>query len=530
MIKIKEMEEKMRKNFRISILAMLVLCMTAGLAFAGSTRVNYGSAPATNAVISLETLGIARNIIIYGGGATINNVATAANLPALVFKLGANLSTSNLLQLTLSGGAQFTGDPINFCAINGVTGTAVQVAAGSPLSGDTVLTTSVSQVTANTLSGDYLWATYNACATNNGDFPLKLAAGTAGTSAKANITMQSSGGVILDNSTAVTVATVIREFNVVNASTSHTIDFLAAGATGNLLISGGTTQITADSQLATPGVNVIGFTHEATATNNVAANTNTATAISGNIILTDSSQSWAGVNRVWLVPAGNTCLNGTLVAGTNSPSGTIALSMPAANFSATVYPLLLNLCVQGNGQSLGTRTIQAEANVKATISGTDYATGITGSLSSAQVWGINGYQAYIPWSQAADAAATICLINNANTSGSSASVLIEAVSGEGGTTIASTNIGSVALKTSKVLLLNGSNACLSSDASTCDNGQSPLSLTTLATKRYAVKLTVTGSPANVTVTCVQKDAGTSTGMKRVMPVLTDSSSNSYFRQ
>lgn len=528
----------MGKYFKLLVLAMLVSMLAIGTALAGTTKVNH-AATATALKIATETTAANRTAIIQASAALTK--ANYNDVAPISFSMTQALSSGNLIVVTFEGGAAFDGQQINVCAIN-TTPTGIIIATATPAVGTTNQAFNLVDVaqaalgSPNVAAGNHIWLSNSATCAIAANAVMPVLITTGATTPTVKISQVTAGNVPLDTSTAVNVATIVREFNVTNASTSHTIDYLASGATGNKILNGSntTSQITADSQAATAGVNVVAFTRTTVdyATNVAAGNYGAGLNVTGVISVTDPDQSWSGVNRVYILQSPAQCNDaGNIVAASNSPSGTvnfaIGASTGAGNFpgAAGTTAMGYGLCVQGNGSTLSTRTIKAQGIISVSGGGS----GTQGSVANAQVWGINGYQAIIPWSMTLADAATYCLINNGNTTGSSANVLFEAVSSEGGIAITSTNIGTVAIKTSKLLLMNDSSACLSADGATCSPAGA--SLTTLgASKRYSAKLTITGSPANITMTCVQKDAAAPSGLKRVMPVLTDSTSTSYFKQ
>lgn len=528
----------MGKYFKLLVLAMLVTMLAVGTAFAGTTRVNHAAA---NTALKIATETTAANRVAALQASAALTKANYNDVAPISFSMTQALSSGNLIVVTFDGGASFDGSQINVCAIN-TTPTGIIIATATPAAGTTNQAFNLVDVaqaalgSPNVAAGNHIWLSNSATCAIAANATMPVLISSSATTPTVKISQVTSGNVPLDTSSPVTVATIVREFNVTNASTTHTIDYLASGATGNKILNGSntTSQITADSQAATAGVNVVAFVRTAVdfATNVAAGNYGAGLNVTGVISLTDPDQSWAGVNRVYVVASPAACSDaGNTVAAQNSPTGTVNIAIGAST-GAGNWPTTTGtgsqgygLCVQGNGSTLSTRTIKAQGIISVSSGGS----GTQGSVSNAQVWGINGYQAIIPWSMTLADAATYCLVNNGNTAGSSANVLFEAVSSEPGTAITSTNIGSVGIKTSKLLLLNDTQACLSDDGATCTG--SPASLSTLgASKRYSAKLTITGSPANITMTCVQKDAAAPGGLKRVMPVLTDSTSTSYFKQ
>lgn len=520
----------MRKYFKVLVLTLLVLSV-ASWAFAGVTRVNHGGVGA-NITVALETLGAARNVTLTGaGGFTLANANTVAPVS---FQLGAALSTANLLSVEFTNGASLTGATVNVCAFNGAGGVngVIKVGGIMPTAGTTTQNISFLSipVTANVAMGETIWLTTStagdgcengavAATAANSVFAVNIA--TTTTTPTIRITQRAQGEV-LDPSTAVIVASLIREFTPIGNSTTHTIDYLEANAVGNKLINatGVAANSIADSQQATAGVNVVGVTRTAPgyAVNGLAGAA--ALQARATVVLTDPDQQWAGINRVWLntqTTNCNTAFPG--VVGANATSaGPITLSIPSANFNEnTVAGNGFNLCVQTTGATLSTRTIKSQTSV--VITGTGAGAGQVGAVSNAQVWGINGYQAIIPFQQLLAGRETYCLINNGNLTGP-ANVLLEATSSETNAVVTSRSIGTVAASGSILMTMDNVGVKLGTGAVT------NLATTLGAGNRYAAKLTITASPVNVSIACIQTDGA----IKRAVPVLTADGAGNPFKQ
>lgn len=519
----------MGKYFKIFVLAMVILCVAAGSAFSGTTRVNHGAAN-TPIKVATEVMGGNRTVPLQASAAlTKANYNDAAPIS---FTMTQALSSGNLIVVTFGGGAAFDGQTVNVCAMN-TTPTGIVIATATPAAGTTNQAFNLVDVgqaalgAPNVAAGNHIWlSNVAACAvTGNAYMPVQIL--STATAPTVKVSQTTSALVPLDDSTAVSVATLLREWNVANASTTHTIDYLASGATGNKVLNGSnaTSQLTADSQAATAGVNIVRFYRSTTAPDyaaNVAGNYGASLNIRGVVKVTDPDQAWAGVNRVFIVKGGDDCTGTPAGTASNAPSGTLTFTLGggtgAANFPTVtgIADSGVSLCVQGNSSSLATRTIKAQGII--TVEGTGAGSGLTGDVSNAQVWGINGYQAIIPFQQLLAGRETYCLINNGNTTVGNASVLFEAISSENSAIISTTNIGTVAEKTSKLLTLDENNATLTGGTAL------PLSATLGAGKRYSAKMTITAAPGNVSVGCIQVDAS---GTKRLVPVLTSETTGAY---
>ncbi|MFO0751885.1 MAG: hypothetical protein U0411_00985 [Thermodesulfovibrionales bacterium] len=90
----------MSKYLKVFLLAMLAIAMIAGTAFAGTTSVNHLAAGA-NYTAALEAMGAARNITIVGS----NTSNVLASSKPVAYTLGQNLTSGNLVAVSLSGAA-----------------------------------------------------------------------------------------------------------------------------------------------------------------------------------------------------------------------------------------------------------------------------------------------------------------------------------------------------------------------------------------------------------------------------------------
>jgi hypothetical protein len=491
----------MGKYFKFLLLAMLVVGMMAGTAFAGTTTVNAGAAGA-NFLASLETTGAARNVTVTGPGAG-NTVVTAP----IAYTAGQALTSGNLLTVTFTN-AGFTGAALNICAGNAPNADQL-VANATPTAGATNMNFQLDIPAGMTLgAGNFVYLTSVACGTGN--VPVQIAATTSATTATVKVDAITAGGISIDTSTADLLATIQPEYTVANADSAHTIDYLGTPGDGTRVISGGAAaNVIVDSSVG-GAVNVASITRTANDYTCNSAGQNAALTVAAVLSLTDSAD-WQGVSRVYLMPNNTACAIAANVVANTAPSGTVALTIPttgASNFNGTATSSY-NLCVEVDGTtSLQTRTLQASVDVG--VTGTGANDPGAAAADDAQVWGLNAYQAVIPWMVTSSSVPTYCLINNADAS-RTASVLVDVISSEGGIVVENLNLGSIDPETSNMAVFSVDSASLT--------GGTPASLTTLGdNQRYAPRITVTANPANVTMTCIQTDP--ISGSKRAVPVLT----------
>lgn len=488
----------MGKYFKFLLLAMVVVGMMAGTAFAGTTTVNAGAAGA-NFLASLETTGAARNVTVTGAVAAGNTVATAA----IAYTTGQPLVAGNLLTITFAN-AGFTGDALNICSM--IAAGDAGVANATPTAG---ATSANFQLSGAVGAGNSVYLTSGGCGAAAINVPVQIAATTSATTATVKVDAITSGSVSIDTSTADLLATIQPEYTVANTSSNHTIDYLGTPGDGTKVISVGAANVTVDSNAA-GSANVASITRTANNYTCNSAGANAGLTVAAVLSLTDSAD-WQGVSRVYLMPNATACAIAANVVANTAPSGTVALTIPttgASNFNGTATSSY-NLCVEVDGTtSLQTRTLQASVDVG--VTGTGANDPGAAAADDAQVWGLNAYQALIPWMVTTSSVPTYCLINNADAS-RTASVLVDVISSEGGIIVENLNMGSIDPQTSNM-------AVFSADSASLTDGTA-VSLTTLGdNKRYAPRITVTANPANVTMTCIQTDP--ISGSKRAVPVLT----------
>ena len=201
----------MMKHLKIFFLSMAVVGLMAGSGFAGTTFINNGVAGG-NFQVSLEAMGAARNVTIVGVAAGSNLVATAA----LGYTAAQALVATNLLTVTFTG-AGFTGDPLNICAMNT---NDVSVANATPTAGAANWNFQLGANATLTLAGaggaNSIYITKTACGVAAMNMPVQISATAAAVNPTVQITAQTSGGVLIDTSTAKRLATVAAEYSVVN--------------------------------------------------------------------------------------------------------------------------------------------------------------------------------------------------------------------------------------------------------------------------------------------------------------------------
>jgi len=534
----------MSKFLRLSIVALILMGLMVGSAFAGTIYVNSGSSTggANVATVSLETLGGNRTLLVQSGAST--NADSVNNAP-IGFSFTQNVTSSNLLQVTFSGAA-FNGDVLNVCSANETTtaGAAapnafIQIGTGSPAANINTYNFQLTGVPAagiNAYSAK-MYITYGACnyIGNTGNIvPIQMQ--TASGTGYATVTgaLLTSGGVVLDSASAAgNIAKIVVEYKTTIAAGNHTVDYLSAPNNGTLLL-GAANGLTPVGFAGVNGVDMNRSVNTLTVNNNAAANTygaqNAGLTALQSITLTDT-QNWQGISKVYLAPGGfngvctdaKTSAGGANVVGSGAPSGSVSLALATGSFNGSAGSNWAT-CIVGNGTStLLPRTITASSLI--TVSGTGANTQAA-TVGTIDTWNMNAYQAIVPWVVLSSAAPTYCVINNGTTAPASAGITVSVMSSEGSITgLSNLSLGSVNAGQTQLVTLNASGI------TTANGGTSPLqTLSTMgANSRYSLQLTVAASSSGVTMNCNQTDPVS--GAKRPVPVLVNTANSAaYYTQ
>lgn len=537
----------MSKFLKLSIVALILMGLMAGSAFAAAkTHVDNG-ADNTPFVIALETLGANRDVLIAGNGGAPNvdgslGTGAAANYP-VAFTTTQNLTAQNLISVVFTGAA-FNGATINICAVNGVGVGAtnehnITVATGTPAANATTFNF---QLNGNgTGAGNYLVLTNSLCTSDVAvTFPVRITPTSSVGKATIAISAITAGNIPVDSASAVSIAKINQEYVAHNGASNHTVDYLFTPFNGTLLI--GQTQIppvlfaetSENDELAignifdgAPNIVDTGDTGGANAfnydTNGEGGALNAQLTVSAVANLTDSA-SWQGVSQVFLSENhGGGGFNGTCtdnaggnLVGVASPSGTVALAIPTAAFNGGASGGAASednaLCVVVNGTStLNTRTISMSEQVL--VAGTGANQQAATGFSPVDVWGLDAYQAIIPWVTNASSVPTYCLINNGNPLPASVGVTMTVLSSEGAVTgLSNVSLGTIAANQSLAIKFDNNGV------TTVNSGATLASVSSMGTDdRYAAQITVAAGAPLVTMACQQTDPVT--GGKRNVPVL-----------
>jgi len=491
---------------KIVFFSAAVIGLMAGSAFAGTVRVNHGAAN-TSYTISLEALGAARSILLQGTGGI--GGANAAGNYAIEYAPGQNLTATNLVNLTFNGAA-FNGSTINVCS----SGTNQILATATPAAGANTANFQLAAGT-NVLTTQFVYLTNGNCnstaaADGSNNLPIQIPITASATTATVTVGAQTAGGISIDTVSTANIARVRAEYAsaFANPAAAHIVDYLGTPGNGTTftVTPTGATNLTANS-LAAANIN--------RTVNNFNANfggAQNAGLTVGSVVSLGDTQAWQGLTKVFIntIAAGNcTDSAGSNTVGTGAPTGTVALTVPAASFNGAGN-IDLSLCLVGGGNALSIpRTITASVNVDVTGTGANDPAAST--FTTVDTWTTNAYQGFVGWLVNSTVVPTFCLISNNDTI-KTVTVLMDVVSSEGSTVVSGT-LGTIAPKTAKLATFTSGSVTLA--------GASPVSIATVpADNRYSSKLTITTAPANASVTCIQTDPAT--GVKRAVPTFSNS--------
>lgn len=483
----------MSKSLRLAVFIVLLIGLMAGSAFAGTTFVNNGAANSPYTA-SLEALGAARNVTMNG----------AANGP-ISYSVTQSITGANFLQVSFTGAA-FAGNQVRVCKVDGAAA-GNQLAVATPSGGTSSYSFQIgsTNATAAIPVGETAYLTTEAACNATGagsNLVLQLNSTTSATSPTVSLGIVSAGNLPVDTTSTKTLADIRSEFAVnvpgPGGTGAHVVDYLGTPGDGTrfTVTPTGATNLTANSLAA---ANIVKTSNNFAANNGTAAMgaDNASLTVSAVVSLTDT-QSWQGISKVFLnsVTAGNCTDNaGGNLVGTGSPSGTVALTLPAGAFNG-MQSASFSVCILGNGtSSLSARTIAGSINVNVTGTGAnDPAASSSGNID---VWTLNAFAATLPWAVNSSAVPTYCLISNASTT-RTASVIYDVISSENGVVVGNQTLGTIAPMTSKLMTITNNSVSLAGGTAT--------DLTTLgADKRHADRVTVTVTPGQVTMSCIQTD-------------------------
>jgi len=434
----------MRKIFTVMALSIFLTIFAGGPVFAGVTWVNNGGANAAFNVSS-ETLGAARNLTITGAVPVmpVNNTDSAVS-----YVISTNLTSGYVVNVNLTNCA-FTGNPVFLCGFN-QNGNQIDLTQGTPAAGSTSHSFVAAPAGANIVpAGNVVWLanTSIATGTNCGQLTLQKTADTSPGQVRIDMTYF---GSTVDAASTATAFTPTRERTPVITTRNMTIDYLSAPFNGTLFTAGSSGGVTARNVAGNAGLAFnIGYTATDYHLGAVAGALN-AGLTSSAVVNFDSSSDWTGVNRVWL-GTNSTAAANNLSNIVSNPSGAVALNWATSAYNQTVAldkGCMLYVEVDGATQ-LPARTLQGNLTVNVAGTGANPLAPATGIF---QIWGTNGYQAYVPHVRYGETTRTfIRLVNN---SANAMNLMGNIITGDG-TTIIGADLGVTSIGAGQTITLNG---------------------------------------------------------------------------
>lgn len=510
----------MRKRyFKVLLMMMLVIALMASSAYAAGTifytGAGAGAAGNVPGDVALEAMGNARDFRL-AGDATNGSGANNAGLRTSTTTL---LISGDTLRVSFTN-AGFDGSAVAICKSTGDTMT------NSPISFDTPTANATShdfRIAANVAANDSMFVTNSGDGTNcnasNKSLLIRIQPVSSASMATVSFSGFNSagGGLAGANAPAVNIANIQKQFTTGYASNNTIIDYTAsATSNGSHFLSGSTSTNAATA----------GNANIANGTNFAITATGSGLTVSSLISLQDTA-SWQGVQRVFMANS-TACTLSANNAVNNAPSGTVNLSLPTGAFNGTNPAAYTGfVCADVTGTvALQSRTIKAAYDISVSSGGVDPA---ADSPTAVMVWNTNGYQGVLPYATTYSGYPTYCLINN--TSSSSASITVDIMTSESGATLSSLaglSLGSVGALGQKLIAFSGTSITPYTYSSGIETAGTAVTLTGLNSTldRYAARISVGTTPANVTVKCYQP---TPAGSYTDIPIFTSGTDTSYLK-
>lgn len=323
----------------------------------------------------------------YNVAHEVLGAAKSIDVPAPVITLGNTLPNGSLVNLTLSGAANFQPNTTYYlCANNAVTGVIGSGATSTstlPIVADKITGLSLNLTAGNTM----FLSSSNTCATT-GTASLNVPASSAvGTTTLSGNSVYS--GSQMDVFASNTVVGVVNQFST-SLSTADLIqiDYLTGAANGSTLV-----PVSGASNLLGMSANKLYFTSNGSVSYGIQQVTGAAF---NQVVTLADSHAWSGIRSAFL-STGTTCSAPISGAVSNAPtSGNMTINYAnIATATTTSSAIEVTLCVNVAGNVvLPSRT----------ITGSYAYVGTTGLLSPAsgvaatwQTWIPNGYQAFNPY-------------------------------------------------------------------------------------------------------------------------------------
>lgn len=454
----------MKRMPRVLLYVFLILNMVVGCAFAGTALVNHVAA--TNAVLlASEAMGANRNCAINSGVATTPAFNSNGTDAGLAYIFTQNLTSSNLVRVSFAN-AVFTPGTVYVLGFDNATslpvriGQAIVGAAGANnISFQLALAANVTIQAGGAAANNYIFLTNNNQIDDQGNItgaPVVNAGAvnmtfltSASAGATATIDVITSGGIIVDDASTVTIARAGRERTPNLTSNTLWIDYINAPFDGTLFTTASSGVVARNMATAANNAFNIAFLQKNVG---IATGANAAALTARLSVNFDNTVDWQGVSRMWvgansgaMVGGNPDCTLANNVSNVVTPvTGTdVALNVSgvtANGFNQTqLGDFNAPICIQTVGNvELHPRTISGGITV--TVSGTG---GVTFPATSGifQQWVPNGFTAIVPHMRYGETTrGFIRLINNGSRTGNIIGTIIK----NDGSTITGINLGTIA--------------------------------------------------------------------------------------
>lgn len=359
-------------NLYVGVIFLIIGLMVAP-AMAGSVNVT-GSFN-----VSREVLGTAKNI----------SIATP------MIKLGNTLPNGALVNLYISGAANFQPTQTYYLCANNTAGTNNVIGSGATSTNSlAIITDKITNVSANLIAGNYIWLSSNeACVVGALNTSLNVPA----QSAVGSTTLSGNSAYYGSQLDTFSSNTIVKVANQISTSLSTAdliqIDYLGGAANGSTVV-----QVFGATNLIAMSANKLAVTDSAS---NMHYGIQNVTGAALNLVSTISdSQGWTGIASAYLTnglcasvsPVSNTAVNAP-ASGSNMTINYANIVTATSSTSSSAINVTLCVNVAGN-VVLPSRTLTGSY---AYVGTTGLLAPAGGSATSWQTWIPNGYQAFNPY-------------------------------------------------------------------------------------------------------------------------------------
>jgi len=435
--------------------------------------------------------------------------ALSNNVQAVIFTPTTALTTSEILNISLSGAATFnTSSTYLLCGNNSVGGAPnMVVSTGSPINGGTSLAMLIANLSNVggynlTLTSDPTCLGYTTTTEVGGNLAFVLPAGSPAGMTTISASLNSSGQTI-ETFNGVNLIRVVNQISsVLSAVDLVSIDYLSGPANGTTVA------------VVSGGSNVIGISPAKLQVNDTTTPSYPLPVqnMAVSVALTDSA-NWVGLRSAFLTLSSTSCTGSTNngVAVNVPSSGVLTLAAPNNFPIGAAVSNNLTLCVTASGNTvLSPRTIYGAFTYTPVSS--SYRAPSAGSNVPYQIWNTNAYQVFSPYVYMGGGAANAALptandvfVRFNNNSATAANVTVVVYAGSGAAPTAPIVLGTLPAYSSATYWGGdiGTAAGLTSGAT------------------FGAQFTVTAAPEMVTAVSYYKRSASGSGGDRPIPLLKD---------